>query len=62
METWRAMDARVALRRAPTRDQDRTRMLGWKIKFLLHRDRQRQAAESGDSVESLLASDLPLVK
>ena len=44
-ETWIAMESRVALCRAPTYGQARTRTLGRRIKVLLNRYRQIIAAE-----------------
>ena len=56
------MDTLVALHRDLKLDQDRTRTLGQKIKVLLNVDKQRQEAESGEAVDSLLASNPRLVK
>ena len=58
-ETWSLIDTRIAARRR--KYQRSSRSLSCEIKAGIQEDRRRRAAESGSEVESLLASNPPLI-
>ena len=61
-DTWCVIDVRIAFHRYPTQYQAHIRALGWQTRALLGGDRGRWATDTGAAVESLLASNPPLVK
>ena len=59
-ETWSLINTRIAARQQ--KDQRRSWDLSRTIKVGLQDDRRRRAAKAGSAVDSLLVSNLPLIK
>ena len=59
-EIWRLIDTRIAACR--TRDQRNSRGIRRTTKVILQEDRRQRAVEMGSAVESLLASDPPIIQ
>ena len=61
-ETWRLIDTRIAARRHKDGAQRSSKTLRRKIKAIIQEGRRQREIEAGSAVESLLSSDLPLLR
>ena len=62
LETWRLIDVRIAAHRSWDGEQKHFQTIIRCIKEILQEDHHRRAAKAGSEVESLLASDPPLIR
>ena len=61
-ETWRFIDTRIVVLWHKDEAQQNSRTLRRKIKASIQEGRRQRSAEAGSPVESLLASDMPLIR